>query len=132
MAVNTTGITPAAQFLETHWARETSDAVKAELVLLDLVDRSYEADANGARVVRINDRSNPGVRMKSEDATATWANIAETAQDITINRHAYTGFLVEDIAEIQSRIEIRQGYTDDSGYSLVAFIEGDATSGMAS
>ena len=52
------------------------------------------------RVLTIPDRSNPAVRMKTEDTSATWANITETQQTLTINKQAYVAFLVEDIAEL--------------------------------
>lgn len=132
MAVNTTGITPAANFLPTIWASDVSDAAQANTVLADLVDRSFEDDMKFGRILAIQDMSNPAVRMKSGDTTATWANITETQQTLTINLQAYVAFLVEDIAEIQSKVDIRSKYTDKAGYSLQAFVEGDATSGLAS
>ena len=132
MAVNTTGVTPAANFLPTIWATDVSDAVQANTVLPDLIDRSYEDQMRFGRVLVIPDRSNPAVRMKTEDTTATWANRTETQQTLTINRQAYVAFLVEDIAEIQSKYDLRKDYTDAAGYSLAAFVEGDATSGIVS
>lgn len=132
MAVNTTGITPAANFLPTIWSQHVSDATEASTVLSDLVDRKYEAEMRMGRVLNIQDRSNPAVRVKAEDASATWANITETRQAITISRQAYVAFLVEDIAEIQANIDLRAEYTGACGYSLTAYVEGDATSGLAS
>ncbi len=40
--------------------------------------------------------------------------------------------LFESIAELQSDIELRTRYTGGMGYSLMATVEGDATSGLAS
>jgi hypothetical protein len=39
---------------------------------------------------------------------------------------------VEDIAEIQSKVDLRGKYTDKAGYSLQAYVEGDGTNGLAS
>lgn len=111
---------------------EVSDAAKANTILATLVDRQYEDNMRMGRVAVINNRSNPAVRVKSEDTSATYSNVTETQQTITISRQAYCAFLVEDIAEVQSHVDLRQGYTDDTGYSLMAFIEGDATSGLMS
>lgn len=130
MAVNTTGVTPAANFIPEVWSKETSDATQANCVLSDLVDRQWEAQLKSGDTIHIKDRSNPAVRIKSQDTSATFSNIAETMQDITVNRQAYVGFLVEDIAEVQADISIRDEYTAAAGYSLTAFIEGDATSGL--
>lgn len=99
-------------------------------MLSELVDRTYDSTMRHGDVLRIPDRSNPAVRIKSEDAAATWANIAETQQSITVNRQAYCAFLVEDIADIQASWDIRKEYTDASAYSLMAFVEGDLTSGL--
>ncbi len=133
MAISTTGITPAANFNPTIWIPEVSDAAKANTILADFVDRSFEAPmSKGGRVANINDRSHPAVRIKTEDTSATYSNITETQQTITISRQAYCAMLFEDIEELQAHIDIRQSYTDDMGYSLMAFIEGDATSGLAS
>jgi hypothetical protein len=101
-------------------------------VLSEKVDRKYEAEMRMGRVLNIQDRSNPAVRVKTEDASATWANITETRQQITISRQAYVAFLVEDIAELQANIDLRAEYTGACGYSLTSYIEGDITSGLAS
>ena len=132
MAVNTTGVTPAGSFLPTIWNTDAGDAVQANVVLADLVDTSFESQMKMGNIIEIVDKSNPAVRVKSQDTTATWANITETNQTITINRQAYVAFLVEDIAEIQAQTDLRQMYTDKAGYSLAAYMEGDVTSGLAS
>lgn len=132
MAINTTGITPAAVFLPTVWADDISHATESETVLTELVDTSYDDQMRFGRILAIQDMSNPAVRVKSEDTSATYGNITETQQTVTVSRQAYVAFLVEDIAEIQANTDLRKGYTDGAGYSLVAYVEGDATSGLAS
>lgn len=132
MAVGTTGVTPAANFNPTIWIPEVSDAAKANTVLATLVDRSFEDNMRMGRIAAIQDFSNPAVRIKAEDTSATYSNITETQQTITISRQAYCAFLVEDIEDVQAHIDLRQRYTDNTGYSLMAFIEGDATSGLMS
>ena len=132
MAVNTIGITPAAVFNPTIWAGEVSDAAQSNTCLADLVDRSLEKDLRFGRIIAIQDFSNPAVRIKTEDTSATYSNITETQQTITISRQAYVAFLVEDIEEVQSHVDLRSKYTDNAGYSLMAFIEGDITSGLSS
>ena len=132
MAISTTGVTPAANFLPTIWAPEVSDAARANTVLATLVDRQYEDNLRMGRVIAIQDLSNPAVRIKAEDTSATYSNITETQQTITVSRQAYCAHLFEDIAEVQSHVDLRSKYTDNMGYSLMAFIEGDVTSGLNS
>ena len=132
MAINTTGVSPAANFIPEVWEADLSDATKAHIGLADLVDRSYEDVMKSGDIIHIQDISHPSVRVKSEDVAATIANRTETQQNITINREAYCRMLFEDIAEVQSKYDIRSKYTSDMAYSLMAYIEGDATSGLAS
>lgn len=132
MAVNSTGITPLANHLPTQWSDELSEATQENTVLAELVDRSFESEMRFGRVLAIQNKSNPAIRMKTEDTSATWANITESQQTLTINKQAYAAFLVEDIAELQSKYDERSGYTETAGYSIMAFVEGDLTSGLAS
>ncbi len=132
MAVSTTGISPAANFLPTIWATRVSDASQSATVLADRVDRSFEEDMSFGRVLNIQDITNPLVSFKSEDTTAVWDNRTETRQQITISKQAYAAMVFEDIAEIQSSTKLRESYTGKMGYSLTATVEGDATSGLVS
>lgn len=132
MAINTTGVTPAANFIPEMWAADLSDATQAHTGLAGLVDRRFEDEMKSGDIVHIQDISNPGVRVKTEDTAATIANRTETQQNITINREAYCRMLFEDIAEVQSKYNLRSEYTGKMSYSLMAHVEGDATSGLAS
>lgn len=132
MAVNTTNVTSASNYLPTIWDTESGDAVQANIVLSELVDTSFDQKMRVGNILKIIDKSNPAVRMKSTDTTGTWANIVETSQSITVNKHAYVAFLVEDIAEIEAQNDLRADYTNKAGYSLAAFMEGDGTSGIVS
>lgn len=132
MAIGTSTVTTGANFIPEVWSEDISDATQSVTVLADLVDRKYEDEMTFGDVLHITDISNPAVRMKSADTAATYSNITETMQDLTINRHAYCAFLEEDILKIQSRPDLREKYTGKTGYSLMAFIEGDTTSGLVS
>jgi len=132
MAVNTFGVSPTANFAPRIWSQQVSDATQATCVLPELIDRSFESELKFGRILQINDSSNPAVRFKSEDTTMTLSNITETSQAITMNRQAYVGLLVENIAETQANIDVRAMYTAKTGYALMATIEGDVTSGLAS
>jgi hypothetical protein len=132
LATNTTGVTAAANFIPEVWSTEISDATQAHTGLADLVDRSFESEMSSGDIIHIQDWSNPAVRVKSEGTNSTFTNITETQQNVTINREAYVRFVVEDIAELQSKYAVRSRYTEKSTYSLMAHIEGDVTSGLAS
>ena len=132
MAVNTVNIGTVANWIPERWHPELSDAVQAHVGLADLVDRSFDSTMKSGDQIRISDRANLAVRGKSTDSSATWSNVTETQQNFTINRQVYNAFLVEDIAEIQSQHAVRSEYTGNIVYSLMSFVEGDLTSGLAS
>ena len=132
MAINTTGVSPAANAIAEVWAADLADATKAHIGLSDLVDRTFEPQMKSGDIVHIMDFSNPSVRVKSEDTASTIANRTETMQTVTINREAYSRMLFENIAEVQARYDIRGRYTKGMVYSLMSYVEGDVTSGLAS
>lgn len=132
MAINTVTITTHANWIPQIWAPELSDATESWTGLSDLVDRQFEASLKVGDTVEIPNRSNPAVRFKSADTAGTYSNVTETLENIVINKQAYCAFLVEDIAEVQSKYSARAEYTTATTYSLMSVIEGDATSGLAS
>ena len=132
MGVNTVTVTTAANWIEQIWATDLSDASEAWVGLSDLVDRQYEDQLKVGDTIEIPDRANPAVRFKTADTPGTYSNVTETLQNIVVNLQGYVGFIVEDIAEIQSKYSVREGYTNKATYSLMSVVEGDLTSGLAS
>lgn len=132
MGVNTVTTTTAANWIPENWAAELQDATTAWTGLSDLVDRSFEDSLAVGDIVNIPDRSNPAVRFKTADTAGTYSNVTETQDVLTVNLQAYCGFIVEDIAEIQSKYAVRSEYTQATTYSLMSVVEGDVTSGLAS
>ena len=131
MAISTYGAATTVNYTPRIWATELQDASEAWLGLSSLVDRQYEDQLKVGNIVTIPDKNNPAVAFKSDDTTGVWANAAETMQNITVNKQAYVGFLVEDFAEVQSKYGVRSSLTEKATYSLMATVEGDLTSGLA-
>lgn len=132
MAHNAITVSTAQNWIPENWSSELEDAAQAWTGLSDLVDRSFESDLSVGDQVHIGDRANPTVRYKGADSDGTYSNVTETEDLLTVSTQAYVGFLVEDIAELQSKHAIRSGYTKSITYSLMADVEGDLTSGLAS
>ena len=130
MAINTVTVSTAANWIPQIWASELSDATEAWIGLSDLVDRQYESQLSVGDTIEIPDRASPAVRFKTADTAGTYSNVTETLQNIVVNLQAYCGFLVEDIAEIQSKYSVRADYTSACTYSLMSVVEGDLTSGL--
>jgi hypothetical protein len=132
MAINTITVTTAANWIPQVWNPESSDATEAWTGLSDLVDRQFEDNLSVGDTIEIPNRSNPAVRFKTADTAGTYSNVTETLQNIVVNLQAYCAFLVEDIAEVQSKYAVRSDYTSATTYSLMSVVEGDVTSGLAS
>ena len=132
MGINTVTVSTVANWIPTKWAKELEDAGEGWIGLSDLVDRRFEDDLAVGDVVNIPDRANPAVRFKTADTPGTYSNVTETQDTLTVNLQGYVGFLVEDIAEIQSQYAVRAEYTQAATYSLMSVVEGDLTSGLAS
>lgn len=132
MAINTVTVTTHANWIPENWATELEDAATSWIGLSDLVDRSWESDLSVGDTVNKQDRANPAVRFKAADVAATYSNVTETQDVLTVNLQAYVGFLVEDIAELQSKYAVRSTYTQATTYSLMSIVEGDITNGLTS
>jgi hypothetical protein len=132
LAINTTTVTTAANWIPEIWASQLADATEANIQLAGLVDRSFEDQLRMGDQINIPTAHNPAVRVKLADTSGTYSNITENIQNLQITRQAYVGFLVEDITEIQSTYATRATYTEKASYSLMAYVEGDITSGLTS
>ena len=132
MAIGTYGAAATVNYTPRIWASEMQDASQAWIGLSSLVDRRYEDDLKVGNICTVADSNNPAVRWKADDTTGSYANAAETMQNITVNRQAYVGFLVEDFAAVQSKYNVRADKTAKATYSLMSTVQGDATNGLAS
>lgn len=130
MAIGTYGAAATANYTPRIWADEMADAAQAWIGLSSLVDRRYESSLTVGNICTVADTNNPAVRWKADDTTGSYANAAETHQNIVVDKHAYTGFLVEDFADVQSKYDVRADKTQKSTYSLMSTLEGDVTSGL--
>ena len=113
-------------FVPEIWSAETRDATEANLVMAKLVETRFEGEIKQyGDVVHINDISNLTARHKTHDTDVIFDSPTESGVDITINKHEYTAFKVEDIIKIQSRVDLIQKYTGKAGYCLAKVIDSD-------
>lgn len=120
MALVTT--TTADVMLQDIWSAELNRGVKLEIVISGLFrDRSKELAGNSDKagdVLRVISRHNLTANTKSASSALTPEAITETAQTFTVNTHQATAQSIEDIAEIQTKYDIRAEYNDAASYSL--------------
>lgn len=126
MATNITATMAASgQFIPEIFSKEIIVARENNLVLANLVDR-YDSDVkNAGDVIRIPNLSSITATYKVENVDAAQSATTETASSITINKHAVVRVTIEDMAAIQSHIDLRQKYTTQMGKSIAKITDTD-------
>ena len=119
-------ITTAAHFIPEIWAADTLKAIENKLVMANLVLKKYSADVKSfGDIVHINYFQNITVGDKTADTAVTFAANTEGKIDLTVNKHKYAAVRIEDVADAQSKPDIKAGYTQKIGYGLAKQIDTD-------
>lgn len=117
------GVTAASVFRPNVWSNEVLMFVKANLVLVPLV-KHYDAEVSSyGQTVEIPNVSAISANLKSQNTVVTLNYITESKTTITINQHYESSFLLEDIAKVQSKYDLRSDYTQSAAYAIAAKID---------
>lgn len=126
------GVTAANVFRPNVWSNEVLMFVKANLVLLPLV-KHYDAEVSSyGQTVEIPNVSAISANRKVENTAVTLNYVTETKTTITINQHYESSFLLEDIAGIQAKADLRSDYTQSAAYAIAAKIDNGLANAMTS
>lgn len=117
--------TEAIAFLQEEWVDFTINAIQHAQNLQTTV-RTIPAQAvQGVRILHIPHVSNLTANTKTEGTDVTFEAITQTNQDITINTWRYVAFEINSVAEVQSKYDLIQAYTQTAGYALSRGFETD-------
>jgi hypothetical protein len=129
MALGTTFInktTSVPLFIPELWSDEILDALEHKLVMAKIVNQDFSAmilDKGG--VIHIPEISNLSANAKTTRvAVIVQAPSNESVSNITINQHWEVSFMVEDLAEIQTSVNLRNIYTKRAGYAIANQVDG--------
>lgn len=126
MATGNITTTTAANFIPELWSPLTKDAVESNLVMARLVIRDYEGEIKQkGDTVNIAEISNLTARDKSASTDVTYETITEDLLTISIDKHKYAGFKLEDIVKIQANVDLMKKYNNKVGYALAKQIDSD-------
>lgn len=126
MATGNITTTTAAVFIPEIWSAEVKRAVESNLTMARLVLRSFEGDIKAkGDVVHINDISNLSVGDKSASTDVSYETITEAQTDLTIDKHKYAAFKLEDIVAVQSNTDLLKEYSNKVGYALAKQVDTD-------
>lgn len=115
----------AGQFIPEIFSKEIIVARENNLVLAGLVDR-YDEEVKGAGdIIRIPNLSSITATYKVENVEVAQSATTETASSISLNKHATIRVTVDDLAAIQSHINLRQKYTTQMGKAIAKITDSD-------
>ena len=122
-------ITTAAVFIDQVWSPELNRAIQFDIVVAALFDDKSALVDQHANTINLPSRHNLTANAKSPGTPLTPQAITETQQQFILpmtNGHRAIAQQIEDIAEIQSRYDIRSETTIAGAYALARQMDVDA------
>jgi hypothetical protein len=105
------------------WSKQVLRATESNLVIANSVNRSFESDATVGKTVKVASIGNLAARAKTENTAIVYETVAETATTITLNIWSYAALGIEDIAKVQSQIDLSSEYQRKLGYALAKDVD---------
>lgn len=119
--------TTAAVFIPEVWAANVYANLKEKLVMADLVTR-YDSDVkNFGDTIHVPKVATVTARDKTAGSDVTYDSNTESEVQIDINTHKYHAKVIEDIAKVQSRYDLRSVYEEEMGHALANAVDTDLT-----
>lgn len=127
MANITPSIAETAGFVPQVWAQRALDVLKGNLVLARLITR--DSDFEPGWVGKTLNIPYPGkftAQDKAADAQATvQVPTGGATVAVTLNKHKYVDFIIEDVAQAQSHQRLMDRYVVPAALAIVEAIEND-------
>lgn len=118
--------TEAAGFIPEIWAATALGALRANTVMLPLVDRNFENQFQKVGdILNIPRRGTLSVNDKAANTDITLQTPTADTIALTLNKHKDVSFAVEDIARAQANQDIIAGYVTDAMIALAHQIDDD-------
>lgn len=124
MAGNITPTT-AAKYIAEKWTKKIEKPFYKSLYFKDLVTDRSELFADGGTKGHIPFMSSYDARDKSVGTAVTYDANTETEITLTINKHKYLAFLIEDITKVQASYGIQAAYRDAQTEAVLRAMDTD-------
>lgn len=125
-------VTTAAKYIAEKWTRKIEKPFYKELGFADQVLRRDELVADGGSKINIPFMSSYDARDKAADTAVTYDANTETEIELTINKHKYLAFIIEDIAKVQSNYNLAEAYRSAQKEAVLRAMDTDLASLHAS
>lgn len=121
--------TTSAVFIPELWSARTLVAAEAKYIAAKLVSRYDSEVSQKGDVVHIPEVSNfSSARDKSSDTDVSYDTITESEKQISINKHKYIGFVIEDKLSKQAGYDLVGYYTEKAGERIAKTVDSDLLS----
>jgi hypothetical protein len=125
MAAGNITTTTAAKLIAEKWTRKIEKPFYKALYFKDLVTDRSELFADGGKIGHIPFMSQYDARDKVASTAVTYDANTETEITLTINKHKYLAFLIEDIAKVQASYPLQSAYRDAQTEAIARAIDTD-------
>ncbi len=133
MAYSEVSITPttAAKMIAEQWTRDIEKPFYKALYFQDLVTKRTELSSGGTKL-NIPFLTSYNARDKVAGTPVVYDANVETEIELTINKHKYLAFILEDITKVQSNYNLQEMYRGAQKEALARAIDTDIGSLHAS
>lgn len=128
---NVTGTT-AAKYIQEAWTRDVQKPFYKTLQFAKLVTQRGELVSGGGNKINVPFLSSYDARDKSATVAVTYDANTEDEVEISINKHKYLAFLIEDFAKVQSNYNLQELYRGAAAEAVARAIDTDLGSLHAS
>ena len=132
MATGPITTTTAAKFIAEVWTKKIEKPFYKALYFADLVLRRDELVSGGGNKINIPFMSTYDARDKSAGTAVTYDNNTETEIELTINKHKYLAFIIDDIVKVQSHYAVAEAYREAQKEAVTRAMDYDLASLHAS
>lgn len=117
--------TTAAKYLAEVWTKKVEKPFYKSLFFADLVNRRDNLVASGGKTIHVPFLSSYDARDKSASTQVTFDANTESEVTISINKHKYLAFLLEDFVLNQANYELQSLYRSAQAEAIARAIDTD-------
>lgn len=117
--------TTAAKMIAEVWTKKIEKPFYKGLYFADLVTRRDELVSGGGNKINIPFLSTYNARDKAADTAVTYDAATETEIELTINKHKYLAFTIEDIVKVQSNYNLQEAYRGAQTEAVLRAMDSD-------
>lgn len=121
----TRAISQTAQYIPELWTKEVEKPFYKALKMADLVQRRDSLAQDGGDTVNVPFMGIVDARAKAASTAITYDSPDGTAVSLAIDKHYYSGVLIEDIAKVQSNYDLRSMFQEAQAEAVARQIDTD-------